>query len=76
MRGNVDIRIPIGLLFAIIGALLLIFGLVSDPAIYKKSLGINVNAIWGGVMLASGVVTLLLTRTAEARSARKIRSDA
>jgi hypothetical protein len=45
-----DIRMPIGLLFSILGVLVLIYGLVtmSDTAMYNLSLGININ-IWSGV---------------------------
>ena len=59
-----DIRIPIGLLFLTIGALLAGYGLFSDPAIYTQSLGINVNFYWGGVLLAFGLVMLVLARIA------------
>jgi hypothetical protein len=59
---GLDIRTPIGALFAILGVLLLGFGLVSDPAIYQRSLGINVNLWWGGVLLAFGAVMLWLGR--------------
>ena len=55
---NLDLRLPIGLMFSIIGALLTVFGLVSDDAIYTKSLGINVNLWWGLVLLAFGLVML------------------
>jgi hypothetical protein len=55
---SLDLRIPIGLLFSLLGVLLLGFGAVSDPAIYRASLGINVNLWWGVVMLAFGGVML------------------
>ena len=45
---GIDIRLPIGLMFTIIGLLLAVFGLLSDTSIYQRSLGINVNLIWGG----------------------------
>lgn len=57
---RLDIRWPIGGLFTITGALLVIYGLVSDPAIYQKSLGINVNLWWGVVLLVFGLAMLLL----------------
>ena len=57
---RLDIRWPIGGLFTITGALLAIYGLVSDPAIYKKSLGINVNLWWGVVLLVFGLAMLVL----------------
>jgi hypothetical protein len=48
---GIDIRLPIGVLFTLLGLLLCIFGLVGDPAIYQRSLGINVNLGWGAVLL-------------------------
>ena len=51
---NLDIRIPIGLLFVTLGALLAAYGLLGDKAIYERSLSINVNLWWGLVMLAFG----------------------
>ena len=47
---SLDLRLPIGLLFSLLGVLLLGFGAVSDPAIYQASLGINVNLWWGLVL--------------------------
>ena len=56
---NLDVRLPIGLMFSIFGVLLAGFGLVSDPKIYAEhSLGINVNLGWGLVLLAFGVTML------------------
>ena len=57
---NLDLRLPIGLMFTIVGALLTIFGFVSDKAIYARSLGINVNLWWGLVLLVFGLLMLLL----------------
>ena len=51
---GLDIRIPIGLLFSALAIVLIVFGLLSDPAIYAHSLGINVNIVWGSVMLLFG----------------------
>jgi hypothetical protein len=55
---NLDLRLPIGLMFSIFGAMLTVFGLVSGEAIYARSLGINVNLWWGLVLLAFGLVML------------------
>jgi hypothetical protein len=55
---KLDLRLPIGLMFTIVGILLIVFGLMSDEAIYARSLGINVNLWWGLVLLAFGVVML------------------
>jgi hypothetical protein len=59
---GLDIRLPIGLMFTIFGILLVVFGLVGDPTIYQRSLGINVNFWWGLVMLVFGLLMLLLGR--------------
>ena len=55
---KLDVRLPIGMMFTLLGAMLVIFGLVSDRAIYARSLGINVNLWWGLVLLAFGAVML------------------
>jgi len=57
---GLDIRLPIGLMFAILGVLLAGFGLVSDKAIYERSLGININLIWGTILIVFSVVLLWL----------------
>ena len=59
---KLDIRTPIGLMFAIVGALLVAYGLASDPASYARSLGINVNLWWGLALLAFGLIMLLIAR--------------
>ena len=53
---GLDIRWPIGLLFSLVGALLVIYGLatISDAEVYRRSLGINVNLRWGLVLLVFG----------------------
>lgn len=53
---NLDIRLPIGLLFTILGILLAIFGALSSRELYQQSLGINVNLVWGLVLLVFGLV--------------------
>jgi hypothetical protein len=55
---NLDLRLPIGLMFTIFGILLTVFGLVSDNAIYARSLDVNVNLWWGLVLLVFGLVML------------------
>ena len=65
---NLDLRLPIGLMFTIIGVLLTVFGLISDDAIYARSLGINVNLWWGLVLLLFGMVMLgLMARARRSR---------
>lgn len=57
---GLDIRLPIGLMFTILGLLLFVFGLVGDTAIYQRALGININLWWGIVMLVFGISMTLL----------------
>jgi hypothetical protein len=54
---GLDIRWPIGLMFTLIGALLGVFGLTKGAE--SMSLGININLIWGAVLLVFGVLMLL-----------------
>lgn len=56
-----DIRLPIGGLFAVLGLILAGYGLATadQAALYTKSLSINVNLWWGMAMLAFGVGLLL-----------------
>ena len=68
---GLDIRLPIGVLFTVFGLILILFGALSGPEQYQRSLGININLIWGLVLLAFGSWMLLLGRRGMARSAAK-----
>ncbi|HVZ66336.1 MAG TPA: hypothetical protein VG936_17365 [Lacunisphaera sp.] len=60
---QLDIRQPMGLLFLILGVILLVYGFASDPAIYAThSLGQNVNLVWGAVFAVFGAFMLYLAR--------------
>ena len=59
---QLDVRIPVGLMLAAMGALLAGYGVLGDHAIYARSLGINVNAVWGSVLFGAGAVMLALAR--------------
>ena len=67
---ELDIRLPMGWFFALLGALLVIFGLAGNHAIYERSLGINVNLIWGLVLVAFGIAMIALARRASAAAKR------
>lgn len=60
--GNLDLRLPIGGLFTINGLILAAYGLATtkDSAMYARSAGININLVWGVVMLVFGLVMLLV----------------
>jgi multisubunit Na+/H+ antiporter MnhG subunit len=64
---GLDIRIPIGSLFVILGALLVGYGLLSNPGIYQRSLGIDINLWWGGALLVFGLGMLALAWRATSR---------
>ncbi|HNX52585.1 MAG TPA: hypothetical protein PLD51_02420 [Pontiellaceae bacterium] len=51
---GLDLRWPIGLMFSLVGALLLVNGLLTGPS--AKALGINVNLWWGLVLLVFGLL--------------------
>ena len=66
---GLDIRWPIGLMFSLVGALLVIYGLAtaSNAEIYRRSLDINVNLRWGLVVLAFGAAMLAMAWRASRR---------
>ena len=59
---RLDIRLPIGLMFTLLGGLLVLFGLFWDKSTLQNPLGVNVDLWWGLVMLVFGVVMFLLGR--------------
>jgi hypothetical protein len=69
---NLDLRIPMGFLFTLVGMILAAFGLATrGSAIYAASLGINANLWWGLVLLAFGVSMLALGRRGQKRIDRE-----
>jgi hypothetical protein len=55
-----DIRIPIGILFLVLGVILAIYGVAtrSDVTLYGRSENIVVNLWWGLVMVVFGGLML------------------
>ncbi len=66
-----DLRIPLGWLFAVLGLLLVIAGLRATPATDARSLGMNINLVWGLVMLGFAFICLWLARR-EARRRKQL----
>ena len=63
---HLDVRLPMGYLFLLLGVILVVFGLVSDKAIYvQHSLGQNVNLLWGVIFALFGAVMLWLAKRAK-----------
>lgn len=61
---GLDIRLPIGMMFSLIGAVMVLYGVItgSNKELYERSLGININLWWGLVLLAFGVLMFLGSR--------------
>lgn len=66
---KLDVRIPIGLLLSMLGAILTALGASGNgnAALYAKSLGINVNLYWGIVLLVAGQAIFHLGRRGQSR---------
>jgi hypothetical protein len=64
---GLDIRAPIGIIFTIYGVVLIIYGLVADPAIFVSSLGVNIDVWWGATMLVFGLFMGVLAFRASRR---------
>jgi len=61
---NFDLRRPLGAMFTLLGMLLSVYGVLSGREIYERSFGMNVNLIWGAVLLVFGGCMLWLGRRA------------
>ena len=60
---GLDIRIPLGLIFLIVGGMMSLYGLFTrHSAIYEKSLGIDLNLGWGLIMFLFGLVMFVVGR--------------
>ena len=63
---QLDVRLPMGLLFLFLGLILIGYGVTADPAIYAKhSLGQNVNFVWGVLFALFGAAMLALAARAK-----------
>ena len=60
--GGMDIRLPMGLMFLIIGLVIAGYGLTTSGNVMydDHSLGININLIWGTFMALFGAAMLAL----------------
>ena len=66
---NLDLRIPMGLMFTLVGIILTAFGIATRGNIdlYARSLGINVNLWWGIVLVIFGQIMFQLGRASQVR---------
>jgi hypothetical protein len=68
---SLDLRIPLGMMFSLLGAILSAFGLATNgnEKLYAPSLGINANLWWGLVLLAFGLTMFVLGKRGQKRQA-------
>ena len=60
---QLDIRLPLGLIFLIIGALMTGYGIFTrGNAMYASSGGMNINILWGAAMLVFGAIMYAMSR--------------
>jgi hypothetical protein len=55
---NFDLRLPIGIMFTLFGAILSVFGLTHGEE--STRIGININLVWGLVLLVFGGFMLVM----------------
>jgi hypothetical protein len=61
---SLDIRLPLGAFFTLLGVLLTIYGWVTLGAPGTAPTGVPIDLTWGGVLLVFGVSMLGLARRA------------
>lgn len=60
---GLDIRLPLGLIFLVIGGIMTVYGFVTrGSAIYERSLDVNLNLVWGVIMFLFGLTMYLVGR--------------
>jgi hypothetical protein len=68
---NLDIRLPIGILFSLLGGILAGYGLLGDASRNEQSLGVNLNLGWGLVLLVFGLVMFVFGGRAMREAGKK-----
>jgi len=61
---GIDLRLPVGTLFALLGLLLTVYGAATRGQPGTEPTGVPINLIWGVVLVAFGLWMLLLARRA------------
>jgi len=60
---GLDIRVPLGLIFLIIGGIMSVYGLLTRGSdLYAKSMDVNINLIWGILMVVFGAIMFIAGR--------------
>ncbi len=61
---RLDVRLPIGVLFSMLGALVAAYGAATRGQPGTAPTGVPIDLVWGLVLLAFGALMLLLARRA------------
>jgi hypothetical protein len=62
---RLDVRLPIGAFFSLVGLLLTAYGLATRGAAGTAPTGVPIDLLWGVVLLVFGVLMLALARRAQ-----------
>ncbi|MCK4747351.1 MAG: hypothetical protein KAT15_09955 [Bacteroidales bacterium] len=74
---GLDIKIPIGLMFSILGIILTILGIVTsgNAEMYEQSLGHNINLWSGAAMLVFGAFMLLTSTLVKKKQPEELKRE-
>jgi uncharacterized membrane protein len=72
---GIDIRLPIGVLFLLLGVILTAYGALAGASNYRQPLDMNINLIWGLVLLVFGILMTVLGRRGARAAAQAEQSD-
>jgi len=65
---QLDVRLPIGLMFSLFGLILAVLGLVKGSEQTQRLFGLNLDLAWGLVILAFGLVMLVIALRARKKN--------
>jgi hypothetical protein len=68
---GLDIRFPIGYMFSLVGALLVLAGITGPAEQNQRSLGHNINLGWGLFLVAFGAFMLIMAFRAKKAGQQK-----
>ncbi len=72
---NLDLRIPMGLMFTLVGLILSVYGEATQgSSIYARSLGYDANLDWGLVLLVFGLIMFLMGRRGQRKALNEART--
>jgi hypothetical protein len=62
---GLDIRMPLGLIFLALGGIMTVYGVATrGSSMYALAMGVNLNLVWGAVMVLFGLVMVIAAKRA------------